>query len=211
MRDAPRKSGDYRREEWIACNVPPPDVDRVARQHTRGTFAICAFTAIGEDDGALRAAFKSLGYRLGATEPLMVHDLRRIPRCDLPATIDRVTTPEMADRVAKVARHRQVLPEHLSDPAEPVREHVAMIDGQIVGRVGSIAAGGAARWCSNMHVLPAFRRRGIGRAMLCRMLRDDRAGGADSAVLTASHTGAKLYATVGYERIATLYLFAPRK
>ena len=47
--------------------------------------------------------------------------------------------------------------------------------------------------------------------MLCRMLRDDRSGGARAGVLLSSHAGAKLYPLVGYEQIATLYLFTPRK
>ncbi len=62
-----------------------------------------------------------------------------------------------------------------------------------------------------MVVRPAQRRRGIGRAMLCRALRDDRAHGASAAVLTASHTGAKLYASVGYEQVGTVLVLTPRR
>ena len=84
-----------------------------------------------------------------------------------------------------------------------------MIDGQIVGWVRSIAVG-EMTWCSNMYVVEKHRRRGIGRAMMCRMLRDDREHGATMAVLLASHTGAKLYAAVGYEQIGTLLVFTPK-
>jgi len=62
-----------------------------------------------------------------------------------------------------------------------------------------------------MHVEPSHRRRGIGRAMLCHMLRDDRARGAKCSVLTASHTGALLYPLVGYGRIGTLFMFVPKR
>ena len=211
VRDGPRKSGNYRREEWVAYGVAPAEIDGIARQHARGSFAVCAFHPAGEDDGSLRERFNSLGYRLGTTEPVMAHDLARIPRCASSATIERVKTPEMGERVAKYARSRQLLPEHLADlDRAPLRQYVALIDGEIVGRVGSIVTR-AGTWCSNMHVVPPFRRRGIARAMLCRMLRDDRASGAHVAVLTASHTGAKLYPVVGYRQIATLYLFTPRK
>jgi len=68
-----------------------------------------------------------------------------------------------------------------------------------------------ATWCADMHINASHRRRGIGRALLCRMLRDDRARGSKCSVLTASHTGALLYPRVGYERIGTLLLFAPRR
>ena len=209
LRDAPRKRGHYRNEEWIAHDVPPEEVDRIARTHTRGRFAVCAIHGIDEPDEPLRLGFKALDYRLGTTEPLMIHRLRRIPRLDAPVAIERVSTSEMADRLAKVARSRQILPEHLGN-GSPLRAYVALIDDEPVGWVRSVVVGDAT-WCSNMHVVPACRRRGIARALLCRMLRDDRAGGAKSAVLLASHTGARLYPVVGYEQIGTLLLFTPRK
>ena len=210
VRDTLRKNPrDYRREEWVAHEVEPAEVDRVAREHTRGSFAVCAFLAAGDDDAPMRAAYKSLGYRLGTTEPLMAHDLRRIPGSASPATVERVLTREMADRVTAIARARQI-PDAYLTKAAPIRQYVALVDGEVVGRVGSIVTP-LGTWCSNMHVLPAFRRRGIGKTMLARMLRDDRDDGAITAVLTASHAGAKLYPVVGYQQLATLYLFTPRK
>lgn len=211
VRDAPRASGDYRNEEWIAHGVPPADVDRLARAHARGRFAICAIRAMDEPDEPLRDDYKALGYRLGTTEPLMVHHLQRIPRPAAPVRIERVTTQAMADRLARAARTRQVLPEHLADGSR-LRQYVALDDrNRPVGWVRSIDAGKGATWCSNMFVRPRSRRRGIGRAMLARMLRDDRAAGAKAAVLLASHVGAKLYGAVGYEQIGTLLLFTPAK
>ena len=209
LRDAPRKRPKYRNEEWIATGVAPEEVDRIARKHTRGRFAICAINAVDESDERLRAGFKALGYRLGWTEPFLIHHLRRIQRFVPAVAIERVTTEEMADRLAKAARTRQILPENLGR-ASRQRQYAAMVDNQLVGWVASIVVGDAT-WCTNMYVAPAFRRRGIARGMLCRMLRDDRAGGARTAVLLASHTGARLYSAVGYQQIATLLLFTPRK
>ena len=51
----------------------------------------------------------------------------------------------------------------------------------------------------------------IGHAMLCRMLRDDRARRPKCSVLTASHTGGLLYPRVGYERIGVLFMFVPKR
>lgn len=210
LRDAPRANPvDYRREEWIAVSVKPAEVDRLARQHTRGRFCICAMVPAGEPDGPIRTAYKALGYRLGATEPVMVHPLKKIPRVPAPATITRVLTSALADAVAKAANARQILPEQLT-PGAPLRLYAATIDGQVVGWVRSIVCD-AGTWCSNMFVLPKFRRRGIATALLARLLRDDRAGGAPQAVLTASHTGAKLYLTLGYAPIGTLLLFNPKQ
>jgi predicted acetyltransferase len=87
---------------------------------------------------------------------------------------------------------------------------VALDGEEIVGRVRSVDAVGAT-WCADMHVNPSHRRRGIGQALLCRMLRDDRTRGSKCSVLTASHTGALLYPRVGYERIGTLLVIARRR
>lgn len=210
VRDAERNNPrDYRNEEWITHRTPAKEVDRIIRQHTRGRFAICALLADGEADEPLRAEYKALTYRLGCTEPLMVHDLAKIPKFDSPAKIVRVTTQELSDRLTKAARSRQILSDHLCEDS-PLRQYVAMIDERIVGWVRSIAAG-KGRWVSNMYVVTKYRRKGIGRAMLMTMLRDDRKFGAIMSVLTASHTGAKLYPLLGYEQIALLYLFRPAK
>jgi len=209
MRDAPRKrrSDYYRREEWVAHGVDPAEVDRIARRHTRGGYAICAIRSLRESDAPLRAAYKALEYRLGRTEPLMIHRLRGIPRIPPPYPLRRVTTPELAERLATAAGSRQVLGEHLAEDA-PMRQYVALDGDKPVGWVGSIVAG-EATWVSNMHVVPAYRRRGIGRSLLVRMLRDDRAHGSAASVLLSSHTGALLYPRVGYQQIGELLLFTP--
>jgi GNAT superfamily N-acetyltransferase len=209
MRDAPRKRGDYRSEEWVAYGMAPEDVNRTAREQTRGRFAVCLICSLNEPHAPQTDRYKALGYRLASTEPLMVHSLAQIPRFDSPARVERVLTTDLAQRLAKAAGSRQILPEHLSAHAR-LRQYVAWLDGELVGWVRSIVAGDAT-WCSNMYVRPEFRRRGIARAMLSQMLHDDRAGGAQSAVLLASHTGAKLYPVVGYEQIGTLFLFTPKK
>ena len=209
VRDAPRKRGDYRREEWIAHGVAPEVIDETARKHTRGRFAVCAFYGVDESDQPLRAGFKALNYRLGGTEPMMVHELKRIPRFEEPVEIVRVRTEDLAERVNKAARSRQVLPEHLAKDT-PLRQYAALADGKPVGWVRSIDVG-QATWCADMYVVPEFRRRGIARAIMSRMLRDDRAHGSKLAVLTASHAGAKLYPIVGYKQIGTLMLYTPKK
>ena len=135
--------------------------------------------------------------------------LKRIPKSPSPVPIERVRTAELAERLGKVTRTRPIPIGLLGDDA-PFRQYVALDGEEIVGRVRSVDAVGAT-WCADMHVNASHRRRGIGRALLCRMLRDDRARGSKCSVLTASHTGALLYPHVGYERIGTLFLFVPGK
>ena len=209
VRDAPRRSGAYRAEEWFVHDIAPQEVDALVRRHTRGRFAICAILATGQPDDDLRAGYKALGYRLRCTEPIMIHRLGRIPRLDCPATVQRVSTPALAEQLASVAGKRQILPEYIAK-GSPMRQYVALIGPDIVGWVRSIVVG-RHTWCSDMYVLPRHRRQGIAKALLSQMLRDDRAGGSTQAVLAASHTGALLYPHLGYEQIATLYLLSPRK
>jgi GNAT superfamily N-acetyltransferase len=209
VRDAPRKRGEYRREEWIAHGVTPEVIDETARKHTRGRFAVCAIHDVDEFDQLLREGFKALNYRLGGTEPIMVHELKRIPRFEEPVEIVRVATQDLAEQVNKTARSRQILPEHLGKDS-PLRQYAALVDDKPVGWVRSIDVE-QATWCADMYVVPEFRRRGIARAMMSRMLRDDRAHGSKLAVLTASHAGAKLYPIVGYKQIGTLMLYTPKK
>ena len=210
MRDAPRRNPrDYRKEEWIAHDVDPRKVDAIARRHARGRFFVCAMIADGEPDGPTRAAYKSLGYRLLPPEGVFVQRLKRIPKPPSPALIERVRTPELAARLGKVTRTRPIASNLLGDDA-PFRQYVARDGEHIVGRVRSVDAAGAS-WCADMYVDPAHRRRGIGLALLSKMLRDDRSLGSRCSVLTASYTGALLYPRVGYERIGTLLMFAPSR
>ena len=210
MRDAPRSNPrDYRKEEWIAYRVDAREADVIARRQARGRFFVCAMIGEGEPEEPTRSAYKSLGYRLLATEGFFVQRLERIPKPPCPLPIERVRTPELAARLGKVTRTRPILDSLLGDDAA-FRQYVALDGEQIVGRVRSVDARGAT-WCADMHVNTSHRRRGIGQALLSRMLLDDRARGSKCSVLTASHTGALLYPRVGYERIGTLFLFAPKR
>lgn len=208
-RDAPRRRGRYRREEWFAHGIAPDETVQTIKQHTRGQYAICAICTVGESDEPTRTGYRALDHRLGFTEPIMIHRLREIPRFASPVEIVRVLDAALANKVNKTVRRRQILPEHLT-PDTPLRMYAALSDGDPVGWVSSIEVAGAT-WCANLRVKPEFRRRGIGRALMCRMLRADRSHGSHLAVLAASHTGALLYPLVGYEQIGTLYSYTPRR
>ncbi len=208
-RDAPRRRGRYRREEWFAHGVAPDETVRTIKRHTRGQYAICAICPSGESDEPIRTGYRALDHRLGFTEPIMVHRLRRIPRFASPIEIVRVLDAELANKVNKAVRRRQILSEHLALDA-PLRMYAAVVDGDPAGWVSSIEVVGAT-WCANLYVKPEFRRRSIGRALMCWMLREDRSHGSRLAVLAASHTGALLYPLVGYEQIGTLYSYTPRR
>jgi GNAT superfamily N-acetyltransferase len=210
MRDAPRKNPrDYRKEEWVAYGVAAGEVDAAARKMTRGRFFICAVRGMAEPEEPLRASYKELGYRLLSTEPLFVHRLKKIPRAENSVAIERVTTPEMAARFGKATRTRPIPAEKLAKDT-PFRQFVALDGNKLIGWVRSVDAGDST-WCSTMYVAPSHRRRGIGSALLCHMLKDDRRRGFKQSVLLSSHTGALVYPRVGYEQIGLLYIFAPKR
>jgi GNAT superfamily N-acetyltransferase len=209
MRDAPRRNPrNYRKEEWIAYGVAPEAVDRAARRHTRGRYFIGAVHGADEPDEPLRSAYKRLGYRLLVTEPFFMHRLKRIPRTSASATIRQIRSRELAEQFAKATRTRPIPPEQLGSEAS-FRQYVALVEDVIIGWVRSVAAGEAA-WGADMYVRPSHRRRGVGSALLGKMLRQDRVHGAKRSVLLSSHTGALVYPRLGYEQIGGLLIFAPR-
>lgn len=210
MGDAPRRNPRlYRKEEWVTCGAEPQKVDKLARERTRGHYCVSVVRGLDEADDELRAEYKRLGYRLQCTEPFFVHRLQRVPAAKSPAKVVRLKASNLAADFAKATRSKQLGPEQLTDDAA-FRQYVALDGTKIVGWVRSVAAGDS-RWCSHMEVVAPHRRRGIGSALLAKMLRDDRAHGARQSVLLASHAGALLYPRVGYEQIGTLLMFVRRR
>lgn len=209
LRDAERRNPkDYRKEEWIVLDTPPAKVDELARRYSRGRFFVCPIARPESASDDLKAAWKALGYRLLATEPLFLHTLKRIPRCEPAAGIRLV---RHADDVAAFSKATRMRPEPADTIADDAyRQYIALRDEKIVGWVRSIETPHG-NWCTNMFVKPEFRRQNIGRTLLTRMLRDDRARGARQCVLLSSHTGAMLYPHVGYQQYGTLFIFAPKK
>lgn len=209
LHDAPRSRDRYRNEEWIGYDAEPAHLATAARDGSSSRYVVSAITPAQRADEALRSSYRSLGFRLLGTEPMMIHRLTRIPRPHSPATIERVTTTNLLQQLNRQARKRQLLPKHL-EPDSTAAQYVALVDGAIVGWVQSITVG-EMTWCSNMFVAPPHRRQGIASDLVTRMLRDDRKRGAVASVLQASSAGTPLYRTLGYRQIATTLLVAPHR
>lgn len=210
LRDAPRhRANEYRDEEWCAYKTPAAVVDKLARAHTRGVYAICAFHPIDTTDEALRAEYKAQGYKLDGAESVMVHALKQIPSIKSPARIQRVLTTDQADAVNQIAPFPQILPKHLTDVA-PIHLYAALIEGAVVGWVSSIQCQNGS-WVSNLFVLPEYRRQKIASALLAQLMRDERKRGTPASVLTTSKAVVKLYTILGYQSVGTLLLFTPKR
>lgn len=211
MRDAQRKNPkNYRKEEWIGAIVEPSELIRVATQQTRGWHFLGKIVSQTEDFKSIRDQFKALGYRLLSTEPMFVHSLERIPTKKSPAKVVRMMNESQSLEYAKEARIRP-LPRSVLSKNSPWRHYLAIVDSQVVGWVSSIHTPTGSTWCSNLVVREAFRRQGIGSALLSNMLRDDRKYSAHAAVLLSSHTGALIYPRLGFQQTGTLLILAPQK
>ena len=188
MRDSQRKNPRYyRKEEWVAFGVDPTKVDSLAQQ-MRGRIFICAILEVGEPDEPVRMEYKRLGYRLLRTEPLFVHDLKRVRRLKSP----------VQHCPGKDARDGRTLWKGDAGAANSTRMfHRARAFSAVRSDrrpfhrwLGAKCQCRSSAWCSNMYVVPSHRRRGIGSCMLAKMLRDDRTRGMNNSVLLSSHTGA---------------------
>ncbi len=210
MSDAQRKQAkDYRREEWIAYRQNPERVNRIARQHVTGRFVVCAIREMDSPLEPLRDAYKSLDYRFGGREGFFAHELAKIPASTCHAAIERVRTMAVAEELGVMANSKPMPKEWIDDPSR-FRQYVARVDGKIIGYVSSVTVG-KRNWVSNLLVTPTHRRKGIGKALMAKLLRDDRAAGSQGSVLLASSAGAMLYPEIGYRQIGELLIFTPKK
>src|SRR5688500_7939283 len=208
MRDAQNRRSYSRVEEFVAHRIAPADLAALARSHARGHFRICAMRIANESDSEIRGGFRALGYRLMATEAFMAHPLIDIPDMESPIPIVRVETADQVAVLHRETRRRQILPEHLESNSPPIRQYMAVHGERAIAWAASIVVGNVS-WCSNVFVNPQYRRRGIAKALLSRLLMDDRNSGAVANVLLASHAGALLYPVVGYQTIGELLMYTP--
>jgi GNAT superfamily N-acetyltransferase len=203
MQDAPRKNG--RRPEFIVAGMTPAQGKSalVKAGYTHG--GVCVICSNKEDLDEFKAEYKSAGLRLIAIEPFFVADPKRAPVYKASVPIVRVDTQELADRVKRAARTRQIMPEHLGRE-DTIRLYAAFNGKSAVGWVKSIPVDDCA-WVSNLLVDKSMRGKGIGRALMSTMLQDDAKHGVRRSVLLASGAGSRLYPHVGYDRIGSLLLF----
>lgn len=79
-----------------------------------------------------------------------------------------------------------------------VRNYVAHLNGTVVG-IGTLFCRGGMAGIYNMATLPAYRRRGVARAVIARLLADAYELGCDRVGLTPTEMGRPLYEHVGFD------------
>jgi GNAT superfamily N-acetyltransferase len=218
LADAERqRAADYRSEEWVclADDVAGTVEQAEATARTPGRWAVSVLLPEGDDDGPLRSAMRARGHRLMTTESMMVRPLEgrgsAVPAAGVsPAQIVRLATPDQAEELRAATRRRQFLPEWIEGDRPFLRQFLAHIGDELVGWVGSMRRADIGS-VTNLYVVAAHRRRGVGTALMTRLLTDDKNNGIRASTLLASHSGAMLYPRVGYHRISTLFLFGGKR
>jgi ribosomal protein S18 acetylase RimI-like enzyme len=193
-------------EEFFARACAPAEA--IAAVTAARTLAEHYITALDDRPG-LVAAYADGGYRLIHSEALML--------CDLAAS-----EPEEPGHEARLVRDAAeaerlnasdsqgitwILPENLAD--DRMRHYVVSVDGKLAARGRNLRLDAARGYVSRVYTAEAYRRRGLARALMRRLLADEQERGARWSVLTASGMGQGLYAELGYRALATIHIFVP--
>lgn len=212
MRDKPRSDAKKERNrEYVALDTSAARVVKtIGRTKPRG-YVICVAHRGTKRNAGIEAEYKALNYRYARGEPFFVKEVTPIPRRKSPLPVRRVDTLEAARIVAKAARARQIDEKQITQD-DPDARLFAAYDGKApVGWVSSIRTVPTYAWVANLFVDRRHRNKGIGRALMLAMLRDDAERGITHSVLTASTAGSLLYPKIGYEQVGMLQLFLPPK
>lgn len=210
LADAPDEKKPARTPEVITYGLDSEQVIKTVRRSSLERHSLCVLL---DNAGAVKAtttAYKQQGYRFLGREPLFVLDTTCRKEFET-YPIRRVTSLEDADNVAKAARSRQILPQHLVKEDASCRHYAAFEGETPVGWVRSIRTHHDCAWVSNLFVHPQHRRKGVGRSLMSAMLNDDLRYGVKWSVLLASATGAMLYPSLGYAERGLLLIFSPRR
>ncbi len=210
LHDAPRSNpnADVRRDEFVCFGCSPTEALEISASAAIGNFAVCFVLPIGVDDTEVRKEFKALGCRLGATEAFMDNTLAPIGATEPIIPIVRIADQAHADAIGKAWRRKQILSRDIGNESAIHRVYTIHDGEKFIGSCGSIRVGDAS-WISSLYVDAAYRRKGLGTALMTRVMADDRARGINKSVLLASHTGALLYPKLGFAQIGTLYIYNP--
>ena len=207
--DKPRRI--TRKAEVVAYDVAPEVVAEFCKTQDFGRYFISHIGGEAEPNLEIRSAYKSLGYRTLLAEEMFVHATDEIPDYESKPKVRRVVSMTDSDQIKRLRRNRKAIRD--VDLREEGAEHrlYAVIDGiRACGWVGSVPFGDKS-WIADLYVLPEYRGRGYGRALMSAVTREDREFGVRESVLLASAAGARLYPHIGYQTIGTLQLFCPRR
>jgi len=209
MGKKPRKQP--RRSEVVVFGKSPEAVVEIARATDLGKHFISHMHTLEESPTDIRAAYSALGYRTMFSEEFFTHDMRTIPKFDCKPPVKRVEFIEDSDKIKKHRRNRKPIRDVDLGVEDPEHRLYSVIEGnRAYGWVGSVPFG-IDTWIADLFVREEYRGRGYGRALMSRVMQEDKNLGIERSVLLASGAGARLYPHLGYEHIGTLQLFCLKR
>jgi GNAT superfamily N-acetyltransferase len=202
LRDDPPRMRDPRLSEILANGLSPEETVARVQKIDPGHHALCVHYPTDQSTKEVRKAYRALGYRAMRTEWLFTRDLENpIPHftCNIPITQmpDAETLAQIPWDAPQRLRFRP-------------RHYILGDETQTCGWVHSIERGDRA-WVADLHVREAHRSKGYGKALMARLLHDDRERGLRHSVLVASVDGARIYPTLGYVLRAEIQVLFPMK
>ncbi len=201
MRDDPPRRRP-RKSEVVVAGATPSEVVAVIEASDLGWHFIADIRPAESDSKEGDQAYADLGYRRLATEWVFSHDLHDIPEFECAPPVRLISTAEAF----------AAIPQRVSQPRRwrvDARQYAAWDGERDYGWVMSRPTG-ADSWVEDLFVHAEVRRRGFGRALMSRLLRDDREAGIEHSVLVASTAGSHLYPQLGYRQLGVLRIYCPR-
>jgi GNAT superfamily N-acetyltransferase len=188
-------------DDFFICAVPPAEaLTAIQDYRPRPDHTLI----VVDDQPATLASYTAHGYRLLLTEYLMTRMLHDLPPMAAQYPVETITDQEKA--VWANAHDPEGQPWihdlHLTDPS--LWHYVTIADNRVVARARAIRYDASCTYVTHVTTDPAYRRRGLARAVMLRLLHDCAARGETQNVLVASEEGDLLYRSLGYLRLATI-------
>jgi ribosomal protein S18 acetylase RimI-like enzyme len=162
-----------------------------------------------DDQPDTLTAYTAAGYRLAFSEYLMARSLSDLPPADPTVAVALVRDAAEAAQVNANDTETEpwVRPGNLEAPN--MRHYYTMQDGVVAARARAWQPDQACSYVTHVFTHPAYRRRGLARAVMLRLIHDDAVHGVTTSLLVASEEGDLLYRSLGYTRMATLLVLEP--
>jgi predicted GNAT family acetyltransferase len=190
-------------EFMVPDGSAPDEVLNLIRQTGQPSHALTVFTTQRQQT---HDAYTAHGYRPQHPEYLMACDLTETSFVPDEKISVRLIESEQDRRWFNLQREREIIPpQALSDRL--MNYYFVELDGQLVCEGRWILTAGQYALIDSVYTTQTYRRRGLGQALMLKMLSDAFQRGAKQSVLVASGDGHKLYSTLGYTVLADILIF----
>ncbi len=226
MLETPIKAHPYNMVmNFAGGSDPARQIEKVFEHfRQRGTSLVWLVTSASSPEG-LGEYLEQRGMVLAELMPSMVARLDRIKESPVMPPKDIQITevgPEDAGEVHNFISYRWNVPEqyrqlamdmyqrfNVGEEGSPVRAWIARRDGVVIGK-SVLHLGAGVAGIHGVAVKPEARGAGLGRTLTLMPLAAARDSGFEIAVLGSSPMAERLYASIGFDKVGELRLFAPK-